>query len=193
LGQLAVKFRLLESETMKIKTIISVAAIIGMLGVTGCKPKTTTQIPHQTNQTTVEPAQSSAEQTNLKPVAGAFGYKLGDKLSGEIDDYTPLRDSQPFTGFSINTNSDGRICQITAMGTVEESDLYDDRKRLISVLTEKYGARGKMGAEKYALDLGSENFYFGTTNRLAYLVSGRKLLFFDVRGDVVGSGRPVSG
>jgi hypothetical protein len=62
-GQLAFEFRLLESETMKIKTIISLAAIIGMLGVTGCKPKTTTQMPHQTNQTTVELAQSSAEQT----------------------------------------------------------------------------------------------------------------------------------
>ena len=100
---------------------------------------------------------------------GAFGYKLGDKVSGEIDDYMPLRDTPPFDEFSIDRLSDGRICQITAMGIVEESDLYDCRKRLISVLTEKYGARGKMGAEKYALDLGGENYYFGTTDRVAYL------------------------
>jgi hypothetical protein len=42
------------------------------------------------------------------------------------------------------------------------------------------------------------NRRYETANGLAmdiqrYIVSGRKLLFFDVRGDVVGSGRPVSG
>jgi hypothetical protein len=111
----------------------------------------------------------ATDTSNLKPVTGAFGYTLGDKVSGEIENPLTIRDMPPFQTATIDQISAGRICQITAMGTVEEFDLHDTKNRLISVLTEKYGSRGKMGIEKYATEMGDEGYYFGTTNRAAHL------------------------
>ena len=39
---MAFEFHLLESETMKMKIIIALAATVGILGLAGCKPKATT-------------------------------------------------------------------------------------------------------------------------------------------------------
>jgi len=113
--------------------------------------------------------QSATDASNLKPVTSAFGHTLGDKVSGEIENPLMIRDTPPFTMASIDQISDGRICQIIASGTVEEFDLHDTKNRLISVLTEKYGSRGKMGIEKYTVEMGDEGYYFGTTNRVAHL------------------------
>jgi hypothetical protein len=97
-------FLLRESETMKTKIIIALVAIVGTLGLIGCKPKTTTLTSDQTNQTTIEPTQSSVEQTNLKPVVGAFGWKLGDRLPEQLRskvenatyNFTPDTETPPF-------------------------------------------------------------------------------------------------
>jgi uncharacterized lipoprotein YajG len=133
---------------MKIKTIILATAIM----IAGCSKK-----------------QDATDASNLKPVTGAFGYTLGDKVSGKIETPLTVRDMPPFQTATIDQISDGRICQIMASGTVGEFDLHDTKNRLISVLTEKYGSRGKMGKEKYAVEIGDEGYYFGTTNRVAHL------------------------
>ncbi len=98
---------------------------------------------------------------NLKPANGAFGYVLGTQGQSvnleEIEDETML----PFKTVSVETTPDGRIGRINAMGSISSDESYDTKKRLFSVLTEKYGLRGKNGID------GSYNF--GTTDRTASL------------------------
>jgi hypothetical protein len=111
------------------------------------------------------------KNTDLKPVVGAFGYNLGETNS--LNDYNELefensrriRDSPPFVLLSIEKISDGRICEIDASGFVDESELDTERKKLTSILSEKYGER-----QKFISDIdNTESYWFGTTNRTAYL------------------------
>lgn len=113
--------------------------------------------------------QSTIDNSNLKSVTGAFGYNLGDKVANDTEDNVVVHDMPPFQMVSFDKTSDGTICRIVGSGFVEKYELDDVKKRLISVLTEKYGAREKIGAEKYAKLGESEGYYFGTTNRVAHL------------------------
>lgn len=113
--------------------------------------------------------QNVTDTSNLKPVTGAFGYNLGDKISGEIDDPIIVTDTPPFRMVTIDRTSDGQICRISSFGFIEEFDLHDSSNRLISVLAQKYGSRGKIGSENFNIEVG-EGYYFGTTNRVAHLM-----------------------
>jgi len=104
----------------------------------------------------------SSTPANLKPVAGAFGYVLSETNQAEIQDQT-ITDMPPFNLLSVDKLSDGRICQISAFGIVEGYDTQDNRKRLIAVLTEKYGERQRISGDIAAT--ANEIHYFGTTNR----------------------------
>jgi len=91
----------------------------------------------------------------------------------------------PFSTVMLTRTADGKICEITGMATVAENDLPDAKRRLISVLTEKYGARPAIPVEKYS-QIGGENYYFGTTNRPAHLMitgdkdnTGLQVEYFD--------------
>ena len=118
----------------------------------GCKPSSSTQAP----------------PTNLKPVAGAFGLKLGEKIPEgfEFDDSALKKKMEPFIHFNADTTEDGRICCLSAIGATEyESDASDCKKRLISVLTEKYGLR-QQNPKDYR---NVEEYDFGTDDRSAHL------------------------
>jgi len=144
---------------MKTKMIFLMAAIIL---IAGCSKK---------QKTTEASNPVATEVSNLKPVTGAFGYNLGDKVSGEIDDYIIVKDTPPFQELSIERTSDDRICRISGSGIVNEDEdaLHDNQKRLVAVLTEKYGARDRIGEEKWATQVNDVDLYFGTENRAAHL------------------------
>jgi len=183
-----------ESENMKTKIVFAFVTIVGTFGLIGCKPKTTTLKSDQTNQPILEPAQIPVEQTNLKPVVGAFGWKLGDKLpeqlSSKVQDanynFTPDTDMPPFVksnncSFYLSLTKDGQIAQISAMAlNVRENDLYDSKRGLISLLTDKYGLRVHDPNESEG-----DSYHFGTVGRQAHLsISGSgifKLDFYDLQ------------
>jgi hypothetical protein len=119
--------------------------------------------------------QTATDDSKLKPVQGAFGFNLGEKVSTQNENLLDqnsmvVHDTPPFQMVSIDRTADGIICQISGSGIVEEYEKDDFKKQLMSVLSEKYGAREKIGAEKYAIEIGGgDGFYFGTTNRVAHL------------------------
>jgi len=144
-------------------------------------------LPQQPNQTVVKPARSPPEQLNLRPVVGAFGWKLGDqlpqRLRAELRDsdystslmFTPEAEFPPFNSFSLEVTPDGRICSVDASVWFFNGDavlLFDTAKqRVVSVLSEKYGLRQHNSAE----DFFTESYEFGTEDRpavLTILVSG---------------------
>lgn len=136
-----------------------------IVGFAGCSK--------QRNVTGVSNTKSSdgAGASNLKPVTGAFGYNLGDKVPGEIEDLIKVTDTPPFQFVSLDRISDGTICRIEGTGIVDESQdaLHGNQKRLIAILTEKYGAREKIGLEKCAAQFNDVDLYFGIPNRAAHL------------------------
>lgn len=119
--------------------------------------------------------QSPTNVSNLKPVTGAFGYNLGDKATSEMDNFSPILVSNvpPFNKAFVYYTSDGRIFRIFGVGDAQEYDVQLYRTQLVSILNEKYGLRSKTGAEKllnFPVPLAvTEGYYFGTTNRIAYL------------------------
>jgi len=116
--------------------------------------------------------QPAAADLKLKPVIGAFGYNLGDKFSGESS--ISLTNMPPFDSCTINTLADGRICAIFASGFVDNVWECDDaEKRLVSVLTEKYGLRSKTSEDP------DRQYFFGTLGQSAFLVI-RKNRFFNL-------------
>ena len=145
---------------MNKKIIFLVAASILIAGCS--KQQNTTSVSN--------PKPVANEVSNLKPVTGACGYNLGDKSSVASDDPAILRDMPPFQMLTISKTSDERICRIVVSGVEEGEDpLHETQKRLIAVLAEKYGARDKIGPEKYLNDTFDTDLYFGTPNRVAHL------------------------
>jgi hypothetical protein len=136
--------------------------------------------PKQTKQTTFEPTQSAPEQPNLKPVVGAFGLKLGDKIpEGFVFDDSTVKTMEPFNDFDADVTEDGHICCITVMGHADEIGADDSKKRLIAVLTEKYGLRYQ--APKTGVnDKSEENYDFGTVDQTAHLkILGGNYFYLD--------------
>jgi hypothetical protein len=103
-----------------------------------------------------ENASNLPQQTNLKPVIGAFGWKLGDqlpqRLKAEVREtdylsmllFTPETEWPPFNSFSLNLTPDGRICAIQATAVIFDGapeDFDTAKQRVVSLLTEKYGLR----------------------------------------------------
>ena len=143
------------------------------------KPASEPNLPTQSNQTTAAPTQSAPEQTNLKPVISAFGWKLGDKLPDQLRSqvkdatyhFTPDTETSPFVernngSFYLSLTKDGQIAQIgaIALNNITEDNFYDNERRLISLLTDKYGLRVHDPNESEG-----DSYYFGTKGRQAHL------------------------
>ena len=122
-------------------------------------------------------SQKQVEQsklTNLKPVVGAFGWKLGDKLpdqlKNEVKDgsysFTPSEKTLPFEDYTLRLTDDGSIYCIEANGHTPDGDSDAYKKALISLLSEKYGRRPK---ESGGLPRVGENCYFGSDEQTAHL------------------------
>jgi DNA-directed RNA polymerase subunit RPC12/RpoP len=122
----------------------------------------------------VLPTFQTKDLASLKPVEGAFGYKLGDKVPKEIDGLEtadlnmcpihPNPEVPPFTSEYVEYLSDGRIYGITASVKLEHKyEVREAKDQLMTTLTEKYGLRetGKL--------LGSDAYHFGTEQRGACL------------------------
>ena len=142
------------------------------------EPSTEPNLPKQSNQTTAEPTQSATEQTNLKSVVSAFGWKLGDKLPDQLRSqvkdatyhFTPDTETPPFvesnnSSFYLSLTKDGQIAQISAIAlNITEDNFYDNERRLISLLTDKYGLRVHDPNESEG-----DSYHFGTEDRQAHL------------------------
>lgn len=142
------------------------------------EPANAANLPHQSNETTVVPTQRAPEQPHLTPVVSAFGWKLGDKLPDQLRsqvkdatyNFTPDTETPPFVesnncSFYLSLTKDGQIAQISAVAlNVAEDDFYDTERRLISLLTDKYGLLHHDPNET-----GDDAYYFGTEDRKAHL------------------------
>lgn len=119
-------------------------------------------------------------QSNLKPVVGAFGWKLGDQLPpryraevrvSDYDykasfDFFDATNWPPFNHFNLEITPDWRICSIHAHAVTDSRLSFSpDRDRLISILTENYGRR-KRQMNYTSL---SEGYTFGTEEQSAFL------------------------
>jgi hypothetical protein len=129
-------------------------------------------------------ATNEAVKANLKPVEGAFGWKLGDKFpvalkgnerfSADGQSYRfnpkiglPMFDSK--VGWEVCLLNDGRIACISTLGwTSSLSEFAESRDRLISSLTEKYGLRNTL--ESTDEGMRTKWYYFGTQERSACLL-----------------------
>ncbi|MDR3456003.1 MAG: hypothetical protein P4N60_01045 [Verrucomicrobiae bacterium] len=109
------------------------------------------------------------DESKLKPVATAFGFTIGEKAPDGTEEVSSINDTPPFSTVFLMRTSDGKICEIAGMGVVEGNDLRDAKQRLISILAEKYGARPAIPVERH-IQIGAEDYYFGTTNRPAHLM-----------------------
>jgi len=103
---------------------------------------------------------------NLKPANGAFGYFLGATNTDDIA-YQINSDTPPFSAIFTDKTSAGRICRIEGVGTVQQGEIYDTKKRLIGVLAEKYGERPRGLGD--TASIADEVHYFGTSNRAVSL------------------------
>lgn len=107
-----------------------------------------------------------APPANLKPVSGAFGYELAATIAAPVSDEV-FTDAPPFRFLTVDTLADGRVCRITAAGFVDAPEFYDTKKRLLSVLSEKYGERPRELGD--SAGIAQEIHFFGATNRAASL------------------------
>jgi hypothetical protein len=124
-------------------------------------------LPKQTTSEVTKIAPSLPEQSNLKPVNGAFGWKLGDKFLGHGTTYefTPKEEMPPFNDFHLSLTEDGRIAEVSAVAlNVSEDDRYEFKRSLVSLLTEKYGLQLHDPNESEG-----DSYYFGTDERKAHL------------------------
>jgi hypothetical protein len=124
--------------------------------------------------THVPGAPAVTQPANLKPVEGAFGYKLGDKVPKEIDGFEtanltscpihPNGDVPLFTSFYVDYLNDGRICGIVASVKLEHRyEVSEAKDKLSATLIEKYGFRGT------GKKLSDDAYFFGTEQRGACL------------------------
>lgn len=132
-------------------------------------------------QTKIEITPSLPKQSNLKPVGGAFGWRLCDYLpqqfkakplrDGDYASYFPFEPATewpPFNSFNLEVTPDGRICSINANAVIfngAQEDFYTVRERVIAVLTGKYGLRerNRVGGTI------EEEYFFGTVEQTAHL------------------------
>jgi hypothetical protein len=107
---------------------------------------------------------------NLKPVVGAFGWKLGDRFPGHGENYKfrPETVMLPFDNFEIQMTEDGRIYCVKAEGYAPDhgADPYACKNAAISLLTEKYGLRHH---DPNVHDGKTDRYEFGTDDRSARL------------------------
>jgi hypothetical protein len=119
--------------------------------------------------------QKQITPSNFKPVVGAFGWKLGDRLpdqlKNEVKDGTyrfiPREKTPPFDEYELRLTDDGRIYCIKVSGYAdgyEESESY--KNAMIALLTEKYSRRPK--GQDFSLGVG-ENYFFGSDDQTAHL------------------------
>jgi hypothetical protein len=96
------------------------------------------------------PKQRPASPTNLKPVVGAFGWHLRDKLPEQFRaevkhstySFVPEKETPPFDSFELGLTEDGTIYCVNARGFANDYLQFSDLKEsLISVLSEKFGLR----------------------------------------------------
>jgi hypothetical protein len=133
----------------------------------------TQKLPKQANQT---------NQTNLKPVVGAFGWKLGDKFTGqfssesEVDNlehaFTPATEMPPFDDFLLEMTADKCIYGVKASGFAHNHGYNSDafKKALISLLSEKYGLRPLSSVEQeFGVQPPGDNYDFGTVDQSVHL------------------------
>ncbi len=132
-------------------------------------------------QTKVEIPPSLPKQSNLKPVGGAFGWKLCDYLpqqfkakplrEGDYASYFPFEPETewpPFNSFNLEVTPDGRICSVNTTAVIFNGDregFYTARERVVAVLTGKYGLRG----HKQVGGAIEEEYFFGTVEQTAHL------------------------
>ena len=113
-------------------------------------------------------------QASLKPVVGAFGWKLGEKLPTQFASkvrysmysFKPETEMPPFELFDLELLNDGRIYGVRAEGFVHGYlDFSGAKERLISLLTEKYGLRQHNPKNL----LGDDEYIFGSEDHAACL------------------------
>ena len=180
-----------KQKTKNVTTWLTVAAVLFITIIAGFLLKQ--QPPQQSSPINEKPAATSQEQTkvetapslpkqlNLRPVGGAFGWRLCDQLpqrfkpqplrEGDYASYFPFESETkwpPFNGFHLEVTPDGRICSIHAIAVIFDDgreDFYTARERVVSVLTGKYGLRerNKVGGTV------EEEYFFGTAEQTAHL------------------------
>jgi len=122
--------------------------------------------------------------TNLKPVGGAFGWKLGDKLPEQFRKnqasegrYTVILTEKmpPFESVELAITDDGRIYSIEATGYAPDTGEDPDtcKSALISLLTEKYGRRKIIDG----FDTFGDDYRFGSDDQTAHLHIFKRNLF----------------
>ena len=117
--------------------------------------------------------QTKQTTTNLKPVIGAFGWKLGDRLPEQLRSqvrdgnfqFKPEAEMPPLSEFKLELLEDGRIYGIEAIGYAPDTgaDSYTCERSIVSVLTEKYGLQSH--------DRGGDfnTYRFGNNDQMASL------------------------
>jgi hypothetical protein len=139
-------------------------------------------LPKPAKIATVESLQKQTTPTSLKPVFGAFGWQLGEKLPerfrrellesdyASIYIFTPEQEWPPFNSFSLDVTPDGRICSVNATAVVRDTEeFYASTERLISLLTEKYGLRLHDHEPNGPNTTVEDEYKFGTPERTAHL------------------------
>ena len=151
--------------------VVAIILAAGFAGAFLLKPLLLTKSQKQTEQ---------SKPTNLKPVLGAFGWKLGDKLPEQLKSkahdgtyrFMAEQEMPPFDQCEIHMTDDGRIYCIEASGYTPDHGLDPDncKSALISLLSEKYGLRHLSQVELMSmLKPVGDNYYFGTVDRTAHL------------------------
>ncbi len=122
------------------------------------------------------PPQWEANANNLKPVVGAFGWKLGDRLptslTNQVSDgrynFHPATNLPPFSQFELDLTDDDRIYAVKATGYAPGSgaDSSACLKNLISDFSKQYGLLHHQADPSYR-DL--EIYVFGTSTKNARL------------------------
>jgi len=158
----------------KIPAMVAVSCILvaGIIIAAVCFMKKSSKqmnaapVPSSSEQAKLKTSPTQIESPNLKPVSSAFGWKLGDKFAGHGTTYefTPEVAMPPFNHFHLSLTEDGRIAQVSAQALNIEEDPYDCKRRLVSLLTEKYGLRLHDPNETEG-----ESYYFGTRDSTAHL------------------------
>ena len=120
--------------------------------------------------------QWEANAKDFKPVLGAFGWKLGDRLpdalTNEVSNgrysFRPATNLPPFSQFELDVTDDARIYAVKATGYGPGSGMDPAAclKNLVSSFTRQYGLLHHQPDPAY-LDL--DIYVFGTLTKNAHL------------------------
>ena len=150
--------------------ILVVGAFAALFLLDSTKKSSQSDVTNPAKQVLVEASKvttNAPEQSGLKPINSAFGWKLGDKFPGHGTTYEfkPNEEMPPFSSFYLSLTEDGRIAKVSATAlNVNEDDRYECKRRLVSLLTDKYGLRLHDPNESEG-----DSYYFGTDERKAHL------------------------